>query len=127
MIQRLTHVKVADNSGAKEVMIISILGRKKGISYQRFGRVGEIVIGSVKKAVPNGKITEGDKVYGVIVRTHKEIRRNDGSYIRFDDNAIVIIGKGTKVPVGSRVFGPIAREVKDMGFDKIASLAPEVL
>jgi large subunit ribosomal protein L14 len=127
MIQRLSHLKVADNSGAKEVMVISILGRKKGISYQKFGTVGEIIVCSVKKAVPNGKIKQGDKVYGVVVRTRKEVRRNDGSYIRFDDNAMVIIGKGTKVPVGSRVFGPIAREVKDKGFDKIASLAPEVL
>ncbi len=127
MIQRLTNLKVADNSGAKEVMVISILSRLKGNHYQKFGTVGEIVVGSVKKASPNGKIVQGDVVYGVIVRTKKEVRRKDGSYIRFDDNALVIIGKNTKVPVGTRIFGPIAREIKEKGYDKIASLAPEVL
>ena len=127
MIQRLSKLKVADNSGAKEVMVINILSRLKGNHYQRFGTIGEIIVGSVKKALPNAKIVQGEVVYGVIIRTKKEVRRKDGSYIRFDDNALVIIGKNSKVPVGTRVFGPVAREVKEKGFDKVASLAPEVL
>lgn len=127
MIQKLSRLKVADNSGAKEVMVINVLSRKKGNHYQRFGTVGELVVASVKNAIANSPIEKGSIVYAVVVRTRKEVRRYDGSYIRFDDNAVVLVGKGTNVPIGSRVFGPIAREVKDSGYDKIASLAPEVL
>ncbi|MBD3363180.1 50S ribosomal protein L14 [Candidatus Dojkabacteria bacterium] len=127
MIQKLSRLKVADNTGAKELMVINVLSRWKGNYYQRFGSVGEIVVGSVKKSSPFSEFEEGSVVYGVIVRTKKEVRRKDGSYIRFDDNAVVIIGKESQEPKGTRVFGPIAREVKDKGYDKIASLAPEVL
>ncbi|MCA9385819.1 50S ribosomal protein L14 [Candidatus Dojkabacteria bacterium] len=127
MIQKLSRLKVADNSGAKEVMVINVLSRRKGNSYQRFGTVGELVVCSVKQALPDSKLRKGDVVYGVIVRARKEVRRYDGTYIRFDDNAVVLIGKENKNPLGSRVFGPIAREVKDIGYNKIASLAPEVL
>lgn len=127
MIQKLSRLKVADNSGAKEIMVIHILSRKKGNHYQRFGTVGELIVASVKKATPNSAIKQGDVVQAVVVRTRKEVRRKDGTYIRFDDNAAVIIEEGKKEPKGTRVFGPIGREVKDMGFNKIASLAPEVL
>lgn len=127
MIQRLSRLNVADNTGAKEVMVINILSRKKGNSYQRFGSVGEIIVGSVKKAIPNSNVVAGSVVYALVVRTRKEIRRKDGSYIRFDDNACVLISKESKEPKGTRIFGPIAREVKEAGYDKIASLAPEVL
>lgn len=128
MIQSLTHLKVADNSGAKEIMVIQVLGRGKGgRSYQRFATVGEIVSASVKDAVPNGAIKEGEVIYAVVVRTHKEIRRKDGSYIRFDDNAAVLIDKEKKEPKGTRIFGPVARELKEKGFTKIISLASEVL
>lgn len=127
MIQKLSRLKVADNSGPKEIMVINVLSRKKGNHYQRFGTVGEIVVASVKKAAPNSDIPKGAVIYAVVVRTRKEVRRKDGSYIRFDDNAAVLKAKETKEPIGTRVFGPIAREVKEMGYDKIASLAPEVL
>ncbi|MBP9758608.1 50S ribosomal protein L14 [Candidatus Dojkabacteria bacterium] len=127
MIQPHTRLKVADNSGAKEIMVIRILSKRKGHHKQRFGTVGEIVVGSVKKALPNGVIKKGEVIYGVIVRTRKEVKRKDGTYVRFDDNAIVLIAKNTNDPKGSRVFGPIAREVKDAGFAKISSLAPEMV
>jgi len=128
MIQSLTRLKVADNSGAKEIMVIQVLGRGKGgRSFQRVATVGEIVSASVKEAMPNGLIKQGEIVYAVIIRTHKEIRRKDGSYLRFDDNAAVLIDKEKKDPRGSRIFGPVARELKEKGFTKIISLATEVL
>ncbi len=122
MIQPFTRLKVADNSGAKEIMCIKVLGGSK----RRYARVGDIIIASVKKALPNGKIKKGQVVKAVIVRTKKELQRNNGSLIRFDDNAAVIIDD-KREPVGTRIFGPIAREVRYEGFQKITSLAPEVL
>ena len=128
MIQSHTRLKIADNSGAKEIMVIQVLGRGKGgRSFQRDATVGEIVSASVKDAIPNGTIKQGEVVYAVVVRTHKEIRRKDGSYLRFDDNAAVLIDKEKKEPRGSRIFGPVARELKEKGFTKIISLATEVL
>ena len=127
MIQSQTRLKIADNTGAKEVMVIQILGQRKGGTFQKSGTVGQIVSASVKEAIPNGAIKPGDVVYAVIVRTHKELRRKDGSYIRFDDNAAVLIDKEKKDPKGTRIFGPVARELKELGYSKIISLAPEVL
>ncbi len=127
MIQTLSILKVADNSGAKWLKVLSVKGEVKGGTYQHFGRVGDIVSCSVKKALPNTEISEHDKVYAVIVRTKKETRREDGSYIRFDDNAAVIIELKGRTPIGTRIFGPVARELKTKGFNKIISLAPEVL
>jgi large subunit ribosomal protein L14 len=123
MIQVETKLKVADNSGAKIVQCIRVLGGYK----KRYTRVGEIFTAAVKEAVPRAAIKKGDVVHAVLVRTKKEIRRKDGSYLRFDDNACVIIDKNKKEPKATRIFGPIAREVKNAGFAKIASLAPEVL
>ena len=122
MIQPFTRLKVADNSGAKEIMCIKVLGGTK----RRYARVGDIIVASVKKALPNGKIKKGQVVKAVVVRTKKELQRENGSLIRFDDNAAVIID-AKKEPVGTRIFGPIAREVRHEGFQKITSLAPEVL
>jgi large subunit ribosomal protein L14 len=122
MIQQETRVKVADNSGAKELLIIRILGG----STRRYGRIGDIVVGSVKKAIPNGAVKKGQVVKAVIVRTKKELSRTDGSRIRFDDNAAVIITPD-KNPIGTRVFGPVGRELREKKFMKIVSLAPEVL
>ncbi|MEO1923459.1 50S ribosomal protein L14 [Caminibacter sp.] len=122
MIQPFTRLKVADNSGAKEIMCIKVLGGSK----RRYARVGDIIVASVKKALPNGKIKKGQVVKAVVVRTKKELQRENGSLIRFDDNAAVIID-AKKEPVGTRIFGPIAREVRYEGFQKITSLAPEVL
>ncbi|GAB6045555.1 50S ribosomal protein L14 [Caminibacter profundus] len=122
MIQPFTRLKVADNSGAKEIMCIKVLGGSK----RRYARVGDIIVASVKKALPNGKIKKGQVVKAVVVRTKKEIHRENGSLIRFDDNAAVIID-AKKEPIGTRIFGPIAREVRYEGFQKITSLAPEVL
>ena len=117
-------MKVADNSGAKDVMCIRVLGGYK----KRYAHVGDIIIASVKSAAPHAPIKKGDVVKAVIVRTKKEIRRVDGSYLRFDDNACVIINdKEKKEPKGTRIFGPVAREIRRAGFVKIASLAPEVL
>ncbi len=127
MIQSQTRLKIADNTGAKEIMVIQILGQRKGGTFQKSGTVGQIVSASVKEAIPNGAIKPGDVVYAVIVRTHKELRRKDGSYIRFDDNAAVLIDKEKKDPKGTRIFGPVARELKELGYSKIISLAPEVL
>ena len=123
MIQTESRLKVADNSGAKEVLCIRALGGYK----KRYAHVGDIIVASVKASTPHTPIKKGDIVRAVIVRTKKEIRRKDVSYLRFDDNACVIIDKEKKEPKGSRVFGPIAREVRRAGFAKIASLAPEVL
>jgi len=122
MIQPFTRLKVADNSGAKEIMCIKVLGGSK----RRYARVGDIIVASVKKALPNGKIKKGQVVKAVVVRTKKEVQRENGSLIRFDDNAAVIIDN-KKEPIGTRIFGPIAREVRYEGFQKITSLAPEVL
>ncbi|WP_024789700.1 MULTISPECIES: 50S ribosomal protein L14 [unclassified Lebetimonas] len=122
MIQPFTRLKVADNSGAKEIMCIKVLGGSK----RRYASVGDIIIASVKKAIPNGKVKKGQVVKAVIVRTNKEVQRENGSLIRFDDNAAVVIDD-KKEPVGTRIFGPIAREVRYEGFQKITSLAPEVL
>jgi len=122
VIQQQTMLKVADNSGAKKLMCIRVLGGSK----RKFGRIGDIIVASVKEAMPNANIKKGEVVKAVIVRTRKEIRREDGSYIRFDDNAAVIIDD-KKDPKGTRIFGPLARELRKKGFMKIVSLAPEVL
>ncbi|MDD5032241.1 MAG: 50S ribosomal protein L14 [Patescibacteria group bacterium] len=123
MIQVQTQLKVADNSGAKKVMCIKVLGGYK----KRYAGVGEIITAAVKEATPHAAVKKGDVVSAVIVRTKKEIRRKDGTYLRFDDNACVIIDKDKGEPKGTRIFGPVAREVRRAGFFKIASLAPEVL
>jgi large subunit ribosomal protein L14 len=121
MIQSFTRLNVADNSGAKEIMCIKVLGGSK----RRYASVGDIIIASVKKALPNGKVKKGKVVKAVVVRTKKEIQRENGSLIRFDDNAAVIIDD-KKEPVGTRIFGPVSRETRYAGFMKIVSLAPEV-
>ena len=108
-------------------MVIHVRGRKKGGHYQRYGRVGELVTASVKKALPDSDLKPGDIVHAVIVRTKKESKRKDGSYIRFDDNAAVIVNIENKEPKGTRIFGPVARELREKGFMKIVSLAKEVL
>jgi large subunit ribosomal protein L14 len=124
MIQLKTVLAIADNSGAKRIRVIQVYGG----SRRRFGGVGDMVIGSVIAADANGTVKKGEKVRAVIVRTRKEQRRASGEYIRFDENAAVIVqARSNKEPIGTRVFGPIAREVKDQGYNKIASLAPEVL
>jgi len=122
MIQQETRLKVADNSGAKELLTIKVLGG----SRRRYAGIGDIIVCSVKKATPGGVVKKGDVVKAVVVRTVKETRRADGSYICFDDNAAVII-KEDKTPTGTRIFGPVARELRDAKFMKIVSLAPEVL
>ena len=122
MVQPQTILKVADNSGAKKIMCIRILGG----SFRRSGSVGDIIIASVKSATPGGAVKKGDVVKAVIVRTSKGLRRPDGTHIRFDDNAAVIIDN-QKQPKGTRIFGPIARELRDKNYMKIISLAPEVL
>ncbi len=122
MIQPQTRLKVADNSGAKEIMCIRVLGG----SFRRDGSIGDVIVASVKTATPGGQVKKGDVVKAVIVRQVKSKRRPDGSYIKFDDNAAVIIND-QKMPRGTRIFGPIARELRDKDFMKIISLAPEVL
>lgn len=122
MIQMQTYLKVADNSGAKELMCIRVLGG----SRKRYANIGDVVVASVKKAAPGGQVKKGDVVKAVIVRSAKGLRREDGSYIRFDENAAVII-KDDKNPRGTRIFGPVARELRDRDYMKILSLAPEVL
>ena len=122
MIQPQTRLKVADNSGAKEIMCIRVLGG----SFRRSGNIGDVIVASVKSAIPGGKVKKGDVVKAVIVRTHMGIQRADGSYIKFDDNAAVIIDN-QKQPQGTRIFGPIARELRDKDYMKRISLAPEVL
>ena len=122
MIQQQTKLKVADNTGAKELMCIRCLGG----SHRKFAGVGDVIIASVKTAIPNGVVKKGDVVKAVIVRTKQPIRRPDGSYVRFDENAAVII-REDKNPNGTRIFGPIARELRDKDYMKILSLAPEVL
>ena len=122
MVQPQSILKVADNSGAKRIMCIRILGG----SFRRSGNIGDVIVASVKTATPGGTVKKGDVVKAVIVRTSKGVSRPDGSYIKFDDNAAVIIDN-QKLPKGTRIFGPIARELRDKGFMKIISLAPEVL
>ncbi len=122
MIQMQTRLKVADNSGAKEVMFIRAVGGDVG----KIARIGDVFIGSVKSADPNSKIKKGEIIRAVIVRTRKEVRRKDGSYVRFSDNAAVLIDKQNE-PIGTRVFGPVARELREKKFMKIISLAPEVV
>jgi large subunit ribosomal protein L14 len=122
MVQSETRVKVGDNSGAKELLVIRVLGGSK----RKYANVGDIVVAAVKSATPGGVVKKGDVVKAVIVRTKKGLRRNDGSYIKFDENAAVII-KEDRSPVGTRIFGPITRELRDGNFMKIISLAPEVL
>lgn len=114
---------MADNTGAKEILCIRVLGGSK----RRYGHVGDIIVASVKQATPTGSVKKGDVVRAVIVRTAKEYGRSDGSYIRFDDNAAVILDGTSRNPKGTRIFGPVARELRDRGFMKIISLAPEVL
>jgi len=121
MIQHQSRLKVADNSGTKELKCVKVLGG----SRRRYASIGDIIVCSVKDASPESKIKKGTVVKAVVVRTHKEIRRADGSYIRFDDNAAVLIGNNNE-PVGTRVFGPVARELRNKKFMKIVSLAPEV-
>jgi large subunit ribosomal protein L14 len=123
MIQKESILKIADNTGARELLVIHILGG----STRRYGRVGDIVIGTVKSATPQGAVKKSEIVKAVIVRCAKEWRREDGSYIRFDDNAAVILDTDGQNPKGSRIFGPVARELREKGFMKIVSLAPEVL
>ena len=122
MVQQQSRLKVADNSGARELMVIRVLGGSK----VKTGNIGDVVVGSVKHATPNGTVKEGKVVKAVIVRSKQGMRREDGSYIKFDDNACVII-KDDKSPVGTRVFGPVARELRDKDYAKIISLATEVL
>jgi large subunit ribosomal protein L14 len=122
MIQMGTILEVADNSGAKKIFCITVQGGGAG----RFGLIGDVISASVKEALPDGTVTKGKKVKAVIVRTRKELRRRDGSYLRFDDNAAVIIDEKGE-PVGTRVFGPVARELRERKFMKIISLAPEVI
>ncbi len=122
MIMPQTRLKVADNTGAKVLMCIRVLGG----SFRKYGNIGDIIVGTVKSAIPGGSVKKGDVVKAVIVRTNRGVRRSDGSSIKFDDNAVVIIDKD-KQPKGTRVFGPIARELRDRGYMKIISLANEVL
>ncbi len=123
MIQKESRLNVADNSGARELLVIQVMGG----SIRRYGSVGDLVTATVKKAVPNSAIKKGSIVKAVIVRTKKEYKRDDGSYIRFDDNAAVIVDPDSKNPVGTRIFGPVARELRPAGYNRIMSLAPEVL
>ncbi len=122
MIQMQTRLRVADNTGAKEVMCVKVLGG----SQRRYASVGDIVVVSIKEAAPTAKVKKGDVAKAVIVRTSHKVRRADGSYIRFDDNSAVLINNN-KEPIGTRIFGPVARELRAKAFTKIVSLAPEVL
>jgi large subunit ribosomal protein L14 len=123
MIQQETRVKVADNTGARELLVIHVMGG----STRRYAHVGDVVVGTVKSATPQGTVKKSEIVRAVVVRCAKEWRREDGSYIRFDDNAAVILDTDGKNPRGTRIFGPVARELREKGFMKIVSLAPEVL
>ena len=122
MIQQETYLKVADNTGAKEIKCIRVLGG----STRKFGNIGDVIVASVRKSTPGGTVKKGEVVKAVIVRSAKGVRRNDGTYVRFDDNAAVLI-KDDKNPRGTRIFGPVARELRDKDYMKILSLAPEVL
>ena len=122
MVQQESHLRVADNTGAKELKCIRVLGG----STRRYGNIGDVIVASVRKAAPGGQVKKGDVVRAVIVRSRKGMRRADGSYVRFDENAAVII-KDDKTPKGTRIFGPVARELRDRDYLKILSLAPEVI
>ena len=122
MLQQESFLKVADNTGAKEIKCIRVLGGSK----RKYGNIGDVIVASVRKAAPNGNVKKGDVVKAVIVRSKHGLRRDDGSYIRFDENAAVIV-MADKSPKGTRIFGPVARELRDAGFTKILSLAPESL
>ena len=122
MIQQETFLKVADNTGAKEIKCIRVLGG----SERKYGNIGDVIVASVRKSAPGGTVKKGEVVKAVIVRSAKGIRRNDGTYVRFDDNAAVLI-KDDKNPRGTRIFGPVARELRDKDYMKILSLAPEVI
>lgn len=122
MVQQQTVLKVADNTGAKEIMCIRCLGG----SYRKYARVGDVIVASVKAAMPGGMVKKGEVVKAVVVRTKQPVRRADGSYVRFDENAAVLI-KEDKTPRGTRIFGPVSRELRENGYIKILSLAPEVL
>ncbi len=123
MIQQQSRIKITDNTGARELLVIRVLGG----STRRYGSIGDVVVGAVKVATPNGMVKKSDVVRAVIVRVRKEYRRDDGSYIRFDDNAAVILDTDNLNPKGTRVFGPVARELRARGFTKIVALAPETL
>ena len=123
MIQKESRIKVADNTGAREILVIQV----RGGSRRRYGRVGDVVTATVKEATPQGTVKKSDIVRAVVVRCAKEWRREDGSYIRFDDNAAVILDADGQNPRGTRIFGPVARELREKGFMRIVSLAPEVL
>ena len=123
MIQPQTRLKAADNSGAKELMCIRVLGG----SFRKTGNIGDVIVASVKSAAPGGAVKKGDVVKAVVVRTVKPVRRADGTYVRFDENAAVLINGEDKNPRGTRIFGPVARELRDSDFTKILSLAPEVI
>lgn len=123
MVQQESRLRIADNSGAREVLVIRVLGG----SRKRYGRVGDTVVATIKDAIPHSGVKKSEVVKAVIVRTAKEYRRDDGSYIRFDDNAAVLLEGDTKNPKGTRIFGPVARELRERGYMKIVSLAPEVL
>lgn len=123
MIQRESRLNVADNSGAREILVIQVMGG----SSRRYGGVGDVVTATVKKAVPNSAVKKGTVVKAVIVRTKKEFKREDGSHIRFDDNAAVILDTDGRNPLGTRIFGPVARELRERGFSRILSLSPEAL
>lgn len=122
MVQNESRLRVADNSGAKEILVIRVMGG----SNRKYANIGDVIVATVKTATPGGVVKKGDVVKAVVVRTKNGVRRNDGSYIKFDENAAVII-KEDKTPVGTRIFGPITRELRDGNFMKIISLAPEVL
>ena len=122
MLQQESYLKVADNTGAKEIKCIRVLGGSK----RKYGNIGDVIVASVRKAAPNGTVKKGEVVKAVIVRTKRGVRRNDGTYVRFDENAAVLI-KDDKNPKGTRIFGPVARELRDKEYMKILSLAPEVI
>ena len=122
MLQQESYLKVADNTGAKEIKCIRVLGGSK----RKYGNIGDVIVASVRKAAPNGTVKKGEVVKAVIVRTKKGVRRNDGTYVRFDENTAVLI-KEDKNPKGTRIFGPVARELRDKEYMKILSLAPEVI
>ena len=123
MVQPESMLKVADNSGAKKLKVIKVLGATK----VRYARIGDLVTVSVREAVPHSAVKKGDVVHAVLVRSRKEIGRKDGTYVRFDDNAAVLVDRKSKEPKGTRIFGPVGRELREKGFTKIVSLAPEVL
>ena len=122
MIQQESYLKVADNTGAKEIKCIRVLGGSK----RKYASIGDVIVASVRKAAPGGQVKKGDVVKAVVVRTSKAVRRADGTYVRFDDNAAVLI-KDDRTPTGTRIFGPVARELRDRDYMKILSLAPEVI